>query len=312
MEVLKGTFDTGGCSQYMVKLIESLAKWEDVSSMKELFEISKESHQRAWQKQNAKTSSDSRGLSYSHYKGAAEYDSIAEVDSLFRNIPFQKGFSPKTWQRITDFQLLKKAGIFDVDLMRTIQLFTADFNMNNKALGKTVMSIGECVGYFPEEIRGSRKFKKAALTILNKVLINDIWRLKRVIAALCSTDAKSCYDRVIHWVAMLAMMRIEVPYEPLKSLFETIQQAVHLIVIENNLSPDSYDVAKLKISIHGLGQGNGAAPMIWVMVSAVIILIMKKKEHGVQLTSALSKEVASIVGFMFVDDFDLVEAFESP
>lgn len=133
-----------------------------------------------------------------------------------------------------------------------------------------------------------------------------------MIAALCSTDAKSCYDRVIHWIAMIAMRRIGVPNEPLNSLFETIQKAVHSIAIENNLSKDVYDAAELKKPIHGLGQGNGAAPMIWVMVSAILVKILQKKGHGLQLLSALSNTLTSVTGFMFVDDLDLVESSISP
>jgi hypothetical protein len=38
-----------------------------------------------------------------------------------------------------DVKILKKMGIYDVELMRTIQLMHAEFNMNNKKLGRDMM-----------------------------------------------------------------------------------------------------------------------------------------------------------------------------
>lgn len=137
--------------------------------------ISLEEHKRAWLKQKVKTRSDSRGLSFSHYVAATTLDSTATTDCMLRQIPYKKGFAPLMWQQITDFQLLKKAGRYDIKLMRTIQLFMAEFNLNNKKLGRNVMHGAEKIGYFPEELAGSRKQRTAALTMLNKVLLNDIW-----------------------------------------------------------------------------------------------------------------------------------------
>lgn len=108
------------------------------------------------------------------------------------------------------------------------------------------------------------------------------------------------------------MRRIEVEYEPLRLMFETIQKAVHVIAIENNLSTESYDGQQVYPPLHGLGQGNGAAPTIWLMVSAVVVRMLRKQGNGLHLMSALSRQVQSIVGFMFVDDLDLMDEALSP
>lgn len=310
-QILKGTFDTRGLSKYMQELISELEEVKTAKNMGRL-NLTLEEHQKSWKKQRINTGSNSRGLSYSHYKIAASDDAIAEVDALLRGIPYEKGFSPIMWRKVIDFQLLKKEGVFEVDLMRMIQLYMADFNVNNKRLGREVVAHAEEIGYLPEELTGSRKRKMAAITILNKILINDLWRLRRTSAALCSTDAKSCYDRMIHWIAILAMRCINVPMEPLRSMFQTIQKAVHSISIENNISTNTYDGSNIEPPLHGLGQGNGAAPTIWLMVSAVIIHMLKKRGNGLHMISALSSQVDAVVGFMFVDDFDLMNAACSP
>jgi hypothetical protein len=52
---------------------------------------------------------------------------------------------------------------------------------------------------------GSRKRKMAILHALNKRLTYDILRQTKTSGALCSNDAKSCYDRILHWVASLCL-----------------------------------------------------------------------------------------------------------
>jgi hypothetical protein len=47
------------------------------------------------------------------------YDNVAEVLS---------------WQIITDFLILKKENVYDVEKMRIIKLLCAEFNMNNKKM----------------------------------------------------------------------------------------------------------------------------------------------------------------------------------
>ena len=57
----------------------------------------------------------------------------------------------------------------------------------------------------------------------------DTLRQARRAGALCSNDAKSCYDRVVHSIATLAMRCMGVPANPIKSMFATLQTAAHKI-----------------------------------------------------------------------------------
>ena len=60
-----------------------------------------------------------------HYAAGCEDPVLNEIDTLFRQLPYQHGFSPDSWQRVTDVEILKKAGVYDVEKMRTIQLMEA-------------------------------------------------------------------------------------------------------------------------------------------------------------------------------------------
>jgi hypothetical protein len=39
---------------------------------------------------------------------------LAEVDRYMHNIPYREGFSPQAWQYITDVEILKKSGAFNI------------------------------------------------------------------------------------------------------------------------------------------------------------------------------------------------------
>jgi hypothetical protein len=144
---------------------------------------------------------------------------LAEIDRFMRNIPYREGFSPQAWQFITDVEIVKKAGVFDIKKMRTIQLMHAAFNINNKKLGRDMMSLAEkCKVIAPEQF-GSRKNHQSILAALNKRLTMDVLRQRRQAGALCSNDAKSCYDRIVHCVAALSMRRMGPPLNRLRVCF---------------------------------------------------------------------------------------------
>jgi hypothetical protein len=90
--------------------------------------------------------------------------------------------------------LQKQIGNFQPSKLCAILLFEADFNQNNKLLGRTVMNYAEQQNGLALEQFGSRKQMSAIGQSLNKTLTFDLWRQFKTPGALCSNDAKSCYD----------------------------------------------------------------------------------------------------------------------
>ena len=76
---------------------------------------------------------------------------LLEVDMTLHTVPFKMGFAPTPWEPMTDFELLKKLGVFDVELMRTIELMAAQYNMNNKRLGRIAIRHAEKYNLLPKE-----------------------------------------------------------------------------------------------------------------------------------------------------------------
>jgi hypothetical protein len=87
--------------------------------------------------------------------------------------------------------------------MRTIQLMAAEYNTNNKQLGRDMMNHAESSKVLPEEHDGSRKDRQAAAQMLNKRLAMGLTRQTRRAMAMagvgstCAIRLNGQTDRVI-------------------------------------------------------------------------------------------------------------------
>jgi hypothetical protein len=311
--ILDGTYEPSPDTDlYAVEILESLRMPQIVRSKGPVTtDLSLAEHQQGWKRQKEATVSEPTGLPFSHYKAAAQDVTLSEVDRLLRNVPYREGFSPKSWQSITDVEILKKAGVFDIEKMRTIQLMHSEFNMNNKKLGRDMMFFAEdCKVLAPEQF-GSRKNHQSVVAALNKRLTIDVLRQRRQAGALCSNDAKSCYDRIVHSIAALSMQRMGVPLAPLACMFLTLQNASHAISTAFGVSKESSGRDR-PVPLQGVGQGNGAGPVIWAVISTVIINMMQTAGRGLNIVSAISGTLISFaVCYAFVDDTDVIHAAPS-
>ena len=133
-----------------------------------------------------------------HWKAGNLDTDIAQMHTDLANVPYTTGYSPNRWQYGVGVKLQKVEGNYRVDKLRTILLYEADFNQNNKFLGKLMMMRAEEGGVLAKEQYGSRKQMTAIECALNKRLIFDILRQTKKPAGICSCDLKSFYDRIVH------------------------------------------------------------------------------------------------------------------
>jgi hypothetical protein len=90
----------------------------------------------------------------------------------------------------------KKAKVDLVNKLRTTTLTEADFNFNNKFLGKHTIAHAEKHELLAKEQYGSRKGKNSIEHTIHKRFTFDIMHQTRINRAICSNDAKSCYNRM--------------------------------------------------------------------------------------------------------------------
>jgi hypothetical protein len=77
-------------------------------------------------------------------------------------------------------------------------------------------------------------------------------------------------------------------------MFSMLQQAVHQVR------------TSWLIPMYGIGQGNGAGPAIWAVVSTPILDILRSMGFGFSYITPISNQFIRFVGFAFVDDTDLL------
>jgi hypothetical protein len=76
------------------------------------------------------------------------------------------------------------------------------------------------------------------------------------------------------------MQRIGVPKAAINCLCTTLQEAVHFVRTGYGDSKSSYGGPVWIVPIHGIVQGNGAGPDIWVVVSTPLLNVLCQKGFG--------------------------------
>ena len=123
--------------------------------------------------------------------------------------------------------------------------------------------------------------------------------------AICSNDAKSCYDRIVLMVAALCLCRLGAPKPAVQSMVTTIHGMQHHMRLTYGDSTTHQGRAQWTSPIAGIGQGNGAGPQIWAVVSTPLFQILTTKGFIAQIICTMSNHKLEIAGFRFVDDIDL-------
>ena len=254
------------------------------------------------------SSSNHANLHFGHYIALSTDPVLCRFHTAMVNISLRSGYSPQRWRTGINVMLQKKPGDFSVANLRTILLYDAEFNAVLKWLGQLIMHQAETSGAIALEQYGSRKGLSAITHCLNIQLTHDIIRQNKIPAAICSNDAKACYDRIVHSFASLALQRLGIPIGPIKVMFGTLQQLRHHIRTAHGDSTRFFSGNTSGLPFHGVGQGNGAGPQIWAAVSSPLCDSIRNAGLGAYIESPLTKIGTHFAGYGFVDDVDLVAA----
>lgn len=311
-DVLSGDYvPCNPTDEYTRAFIKELAKPPGIPSIPTTY--TKEDYITGWKKMKEHTTSGLSGVHFGHHKACATHPILSHFESIMCSIPYASGYAPERYKRSVNAMLLKKVNEKKADKLRTILLLEADFNHLNKKMGKDLMFQAEKFNLIAPEQFGSRKRHSSIDQVLVKRLYYDALRISRTNGFLSSNDAKSCYDRILHSVASISMQRIGMTLAPITCMFTTLQQMQHFIRTGYGLSDKSYGVSlKDGKPVQGSGQGNGASPTIWALISTPLLNMVRTLGFGVSLKAPLTKEETKFVGCSFVDDTDLLQTAPSP
>ena len=268
--------------------------------------VSTADHCQGWKRAKERTSGGRSRIIFAMYKAESKDPMLASLDASQRSLAYSTGFSYPRWKQGLDIQLLKRSGKIGATSLRTISCMEPDFNMNNKKMGKEAMWNGERSKALARDNLGGRKGMQAVEVNQNWTLANDHIRGCRVRAILISNDAKGCFDRIAHVVAILALRRLGVPRPAILSMIQVIQQMQHYIRTAFGESDRSYGPNTTGPPPQGLIQGNGTAPAGWTAITAILVDCMKAEGYGYEAWSPISQRAMTLVCFGFVDDTDLI------
>jgi hypothetical protein len=294
------------------RILELIAQWQMPDAVCQLgsldMNLTIEEYTKFWRKARENTACFPSALSFFTMKAGSFDEYIAATDCRMTRIPLALGFAPKRWKHCLDVMIMKKSGITELSGLRTIVLFPVDCNFAFKHVGREMMKVAEATHSLAPEQFGSRRHHKAIDLAVNKTLTFDILRQLKRSGAICSNDAKSCYDLIGHTPASLSMQRVGVPKNIINCLFTTLQDAIHQVRTGFGDSKGHYGGNIWLVSIHGIGQGNGAGPAIWAVVSTPLLNVLRDKGFGCEIICPLSSKFFKFVGYAFVDDTDVIQS----
>ena len=302
-EVLNGTYRVpGGTAPVVQRWIDTLKtpdkyqKWQFATL---------QDYRDGWRKVKERTSSGE--LHFGHFKAATAGSKLGWVHYTLSLLPMKFGFSPARWKKGTDVMILKSSNNFLLDKLRTIVLYEADYNHENRRVGRSAMHMALDQNLIaPEQF--SRPGRSSQDNALGKRLVFDHFRFLKAPFGMCACDLKSCYDRVAHTAASIALQRVGVPKEVTQCMFGTIQDLIHTVRTAYGSSSGTYggENDQYLNKPQGLGQGNGAGPTVWSILSSTVFDSLRTQGYSTCFCSALSLGLLRLCGFSYVDDCDLL------
>ena len=157
----------------------------------------------------------------------------------------------------------------------------------------------------PQELYGGLANRSAQEVAVNRMLSLDLFRLRHRPGAIAGVDATQCYDCIVHSLASILAQNEGAPLTPLQSMFTSLQRMQYFLRTKFGESKHYYGGVQAQ-PFQGTAQGNGASPSMWVMISMYLVLLMHNAGFVTQLISAFSGLSVALVGFLFVDDTDLL------
>jgi hypothetical protein len=169
------------------------------------YTITKEDVKEGFKKWKERTSTSLSGRHLGHCKSWIQDDELLEILTMMIQIPIKFGFAPKRRCQSLNAMLGKDPGNPMINRLRIIHLYEADFNWVLKQFWeKRMLRYGEKHQALGEEEHGSRQSRMAIDAVMLKLLRYDNSRIYRSNLMTMDNDAKSCYDRILISLAMLA------------------------------------------------------------------------------------------------------------
>jgi hypothetical protein len=239
-------------------------------------EISIEEYTAGYKKWRETTSTSPSGRHLGIHKASLKLGSITADLCEMLNIVIRSGIAPTRWCRAVSALLEKDPGSPNINRLCIIHLYGADYNLFLKILwARRLVERGEQAAQFGQAQQGSRQGRTANDVVLLKRLSYDLTRLLRTNLGTFDNDAKSCYDRVVNGIAMLVSRRLGMPAPAIATHAKVLERMKYYLKTAFGIS-DSYIQTTNSDFLFGTGQGSGASPAVWLLISTVMLSVLAK------------------------------------
>jgi hypothetical protein len=127
-------------------------------------------------------------------------------------------------------------------------------------------------------------------------------------ASMCSNDAKSSNDLIVHSIASILMQQQNVPASACIYVFTTLQNLHHTVRTIYGDSKSGYGGTLWAVTYYGVVQGNGAGSEIWAVVSTPVLKMMTDEGFGFVYKTSIKGRQLHFVGYIFVHDTDIIQS----
>ena len=145
----------------------------------------------------------------------------------------------------------------------------------------------------------------AGSALLQKILTIDQLRAERRAGGIFDCDASGCYDRILPPLASVHLRALGIQQPIATFLARLMFLAKRYIRTTHGVSAQNIGTTKNQ-QLHGIGQGNGGVPAIWLSHLTIMFKALSSVNRGFHIECVDHRTQCNTVGTGYVDDVTLV------
>jgi hypothetical protein len=211
------------------------------------------------------------------------------------------GFYLQRWTRVINVMIYKEPGNYNLDKLRVIHLFEADFNLMVGILfGRRAMYHARDKALLHDG-QGGRLGSECMDVTITKVLHITMAHLTKTPLGLFESDAEACFDRLVMLFVFLCFIALGAPPRPLKMWEQTLYHVRHVLRTGFGESAEHYDYS-LATPIIGPGQGSRGGVAAVCAMTTILLRAFDRLGHGSTFCDPSQQTFYKAIAKMYIDD----------
>jgi hypothetical protein len=211
------------------------------------------------------------------------------------------GFYLRRWTKVINVMIYKEPGNYNLDKLRVIHLFEADFNLIVGILfGRRAMHHANNNNLLHDG-QGGRLGSECMDVTFTKILHITMSHLTKTPLGLFESDAEACFDRIVMLMAFLAFKSLGAPAKPLQMWEQTLYHVRHVLRTGFGESEHFYDYSAT-CPIIGPGQGSRGGVAAVSAMTTILLRAFDRIGHGSTFCDPPQSIFYAAISKMFIDD----------